>query len=569
MEITIPYSNPEYDEIIERKGRIIVYKDNVEVWFGEVRDVAVDFNKNKSIYVVGEASYLNDTVQPQKQYKNQTKYQIFTQIISNHNAMVEPAKRFTPGTIGKDANKKIDVVTDWEYTLDAIREHLCEKEEYFRVRHIGGERYIDIMPLDSYGKKTDQNILFGENLLDYAEDSSGADIATVCIPLGVKLEESVIEGYDNYLTCTKANNGKNYVELPGAVNRLGRITRVVHFNVLNTPEALVTAAVNWLQSAQYAKLTLNLSAVDLSVLHNDIDDYKVGDYIRAICEPMGMDSWFPVRKRDTDLLNISNNKIVIGSEGVKGFTTQQSETFDAIEELIPNKDNILSAALKNASALINSNGTNGYVSIRTDENGKPYEIIVANADSIEQATQAWRWNLKGFGHGTKKAGAKDYTWEADVAMTMDGAVNADFITTGTIDANVVNVTNVTAASVDASNITGDTISGKELDGCTLKTATGKDYVEVKEGDVFGGSASGQHGYLTFSTKSGSDKGVALTGENFINLNGKKIYINGTLYPGSQAAISKILSLTNVYVDGSMRQAVALTFTNGLLTNVSY
>ena len=49
MEITIPYSNPMYEEIEERKGTIIVYKDNVELWYGEVRDVAVDFSKNKSI----------------------------------------------------------------------------------------------------------------------------------------------------------------------------------------------------------------------------------------------------------------------------------------------------------------------------------------------------------------------------------------------------------------------------------------------------------------------------------------------------------------------------------------
>ena len=62
MELTIPYSNPAYDSIVERKSKIIVFKDNVELWYGEVKDVSKDFSKNKSLYIVGEASFLNDTV---------------------------------------------------------------------------------------------------------------------------------------------------------------------------------------------------------------------------------------------------------------------------------------------------------------------------------------------------------------------------------------------------------------------------------------------------------------------------------------------------------------------------
>lgn len=424
MDITIPYSNPMYDEIQERKGSIVVYKDNVELWYGEVRDISVDFSKNKTIYVVGEASYLNDTVQPQREIKD-TRYNVLQALIDHHNTMVDADKQFQPGIIGSDANVHISVVTDWEYTLDAIREHLCRSEEYFRIRHVNGVRYVDVMPLDSYGKKSEQNIMFGDNLLDYAEESTGEKIATVCIPLGSTLDEGGIEGYENYLTCESANGGKNYVELPGAINRLGRITKVVHFNVLSDPQALVTAAINYLQNSQYAKLTLKLSAVDLSVLHNDIDNYAVGDYIRAICEPMGMDAWFPVRERDTDLLNLANNKIVIGSEGPKSITAQNAENISDLEKAMPNKDLILNTALKNASSLINANGDNGNVSIRLDKDGKPYEVLIMNADSIEQSTQAWRWNLSGFGHGTKAAGDPDFTWEANVAMTMDGEIVAE------------------------------------------------------------------------------------------------------------------------------------------------
>lgn len=469
MELKIPYSNPAYESIVERKSKIIVFKDNVELWYGEVRDVSKDFSKNKSLYIVGEASFLNDTVQPQRKLTG-TKFQVLEEMLNYHNGMIESEKHFQIGIVGKGATDNIEVVTDWEYTLDAIRTHLCGIEEYFRIRHVNGVRYLDIMPLETYGKYSGQAIMFGENLLDYAEESTGADIATVCIPLGAKLEEEGIEGYQNYLTCESVNGGKNYVELPSAISRLGHITKVVKFEDITDPNILLTEAVNYLKTAQYATLTLNLTAIDLSILRSDIDNYAVGDYVPAICEPLGMNALFPVRERETDIVNIENNTIKIGASGTKTVTQQSAESIKELEHKMPNRDDILTAALKNASALINANGDNGNVSIRLDSNGKPYEIVVMDADTIENSTRAWRWNLNGFGHGTKKAGDPDFTWKANVAITMDGEIDANNITTGTIDANKVNVINVKAKSVDAEDITGSVISGKTISGGTVSGA---------------------------------------------------------------------------------------------------
>lgn len=424
MELTIPYSNPAYESIVERKSKIIVFKDNVELWYGEVRDVSKDFSKNKSLYIVGEASFLNDTVQPQRKLTG-TKFQVLEEMLNYHNSMIEAEKHFQIGAIGKGATDNIEVVTDWEHTLDAIRKHLCGVEEYFRIRHVNGVRYLDIMPLETYGKYSEQEIRFGENLLDYAEESTGADIATTCIPLGAKLEEENIEGYQNYLTCESVNNGKNYVELPSAISRLGHITKVVKFEDITDPNILLTEAVNYLKTAQYATLTLNLTAIDLSILRSDIDNYAVGDYVPAICEPLGMNALFPVRERQTDIVNIENNTIKIGASGTKTVTQQSAESIKELEHKMPNRDDILTAALKNASAMINANGDNGNVSIRLNSDGKPYEIVVMDADTIENSTRAWRWNLNGFGHGTKNAGDPDFTWKANVALTMDGEVVAE------------------------------------------------------------------------------------------------------------------------------------------------
>ena len=468
MELTIPYSNPAYESIVERKSKIIVFKDNVELWYGEVRDVSKDFSKNKSLYIVGEASFLNDTVQPQRKLTG-TKFQVLEEMLNYHNSMIEAEKHFQIGAIGKGATDHIEVVTDWEHTLDAIRKHLCGVEEYFRIRHVNGVRYLDIMPLETYGKYSEQEIRFGENLLDYAEESTGADIATTCIPLGAKLEEEGIEGYQNYLTCESVNNGKNYVELPSAISRLGHITKVVKFEDVTDPNVLLTKAVNYLKTAQYATLTLNLTAIDLSILRSDIDNYAVGDYVPAICEPLGMNALFPVRERQTDIVNIENNTIKIGASGTKTVTQQSAESIKELEHKMPNKDDILTAALKNASAMINANGDNGNGSIRLNSDGKPYEIVIMDADTIENSTRAWRWNLNGFGHGTKKAGDPEFTWEANVAITMDGGIVADSITSGTLRGREINngngtfqVTSSGELTASKGKIAGFTISSSNL-----------------------------------------------------------------------------------------------------------
>ena len=468
MELKIPYSNPAYDTIVERKSKIIVFKDNMPLWYGEVRDVSKDFSKNKDLYIVGEAAFLNDTVQPQRKLSG-TRFQVLQAMIDLHNSMIEEEKHFQVGAIGNNANEPIEIVTDWEHTLDAIRKHLCGEEEYFRIRHVNGVRYLDIMPLDMYGKRSEQDIMFGENLLDYSEESTGADIATVCIPLGAKLEDGGIEGYQNYLTCESVNGGKNYVELPTAISRLGHITKVVKFEDVTDANTLLTLAVNYLKEAQYATLTLNLTAIDLSILHSDIDNYAVGDYVHAICEPLGMDAWFPVRKHQTDIVNIANDNIKIGSSGIKSVTKQSAEGIQTLEQKMPNKDDILTAALKNASALINANGDNGNVSIRLNSDGKPYEIVIMDADTLENSTRAWRWNLNGFGHGTKNAGDPEFTWKANVAITMDGEIVADSITSGTLRGREINngngtfqVTSNGELTASKGKIAGFTISSNNL-----------------------------------------------------------------------------------------------------------
>lgn len=93
----------------------------------------------------------------------------------------------------------------------------------------------------------------------------------------------------------------------------------------------------------------------------------------------------------------------------------------------------------------------------------PYEILIlCDADNLEDATQIWRWNENGLGYSHN-----GYAGPYDTAITIDengnGQINADFITTGRINAQTVNIRNLTATS-----FIGDTIVLGGSDDCKLE-----------------------------------------------------------------------------------------------------
>jgi len=478
LNITIPSINPLYRKLLQRKSELTVYQDNKKIWNGEVREIGFDFYNNQTVYCVGELSYLSDSIQPLRKYESMSKAMIFNALINEHNAQVDEKKRFEVGVIGV-TDGFFTMVTDWDNTLDFIRENLLGEDDCIRIRWVEDKRYVDIIPLDSYGIKSEQSIEFGGNLLDLTQSTNSEKLYTAVIPLGAALDESRIEDYEDNITIESVNDGKNYVYSEQAVNNYGWIKAVVNFDEITDANELKQKGIEWLTSNQFEKFTYKVSAVDMSVVDDGVATYNVGDFIRAISEPHGMDVWLPVRSREIDLLNLANNKLTLGAEGQKSFTQKTYASVKDLETKMPEESSILKTAKKNSSALINSNGTNGYVSIRLDDKGKPYEINVMNATSFEQSTQVWRWNLSGFGHGTKEAGTTDIEWDANVAITMDGAIDASCITTGTMSADHVKGGELTIGgngfakdgSIKIYNSSGSVIGTFDSSGITIRSGS--------------------------------------------------------------------------------------------------
>lgn len=92
---------------------------------------------------------------------------------------------------------------------------------------------------------------------------------------------------------------------------------------------------------------------------------------------------------------------------------------------------LLQTAIGNATSLITGQ-SGGYVVLHGDENGQPYELLILDAPNINDAVNVWRWNVGGLGFSHN-----GYNGPYETAITADGQIVADFITSGSLVANII------------------------------------------------------------------------------------------------------------------------------------
>ena len=429
---TMPLTHPLWDGVKKRADVVSVYNDGNLIFKGVVINTTTDFFKNREVYCEGELTYFNDSIQRQASYQGVNVNQLLKAYIDNHNAQVEEKKRFKLGKVTvQDPNDYIYCFTNMETTLSCIKKDLTDDlDGFLSIRYEkDGNKYIDYL---KDGRTNSQAVRLGENLLDFESNLDTSEIATAIIPLGAKMENSEVDGLEKRLDIKSVNDGKDYVCSDDAVNTFGWIYKIVTFDEVTEPEVLKRKAEHYLTQTQFEKVVINAKIVDLSILGND-EPFRISDNIRIISKPHGLDKYFRMTKRVYHLDAPEKDEISLGKQEINSLSAQQSELAQALKnaaESIAPKDNVLSLAKQNATALINGNGDNGYVVLHENEKGVIYEILLMDTPDIETARKVWRWNNSGLGYSNT-----GYEGTYGLAMTIDGSIVADFITAGIMSAN--------------------------------------------------------------------------------------------------------------------------------------
>lgn len=436
-----PKTNPRYDSIYNRKSMVSVLHDGKELFYGEVRSQDKDFMGDKKVSCVGVLGYLADSVQPQMEYHNMTPRQILSAFIAEHNAKVESRKKFTVGQVTVvDSNDTLYRYSNFETTLECIKLKLVDRlGGYLLVRHEKNSLYLDWLNVEDIGVTSTQFVSFGMNLLDYAENLSSDDIATAVIPLGAEIESEDFSDdvLKKYVDIKSVNDDKNFLISEEAYQQFGWVCAVKHWNDVNVPSNLMRKGREWLTSNQFENITLHLTAVDLSLVNSNYESIKLGDKIRCVAKPYGMDRIFPVLKLTIPLAKPAETKIELGETKLKGYIEQTQCTYTGLKEETESNRKITNAKIKDAvdnlTAQMQRN-QGGYKLTEYDEEGRWLRDLYMDTMNKDTATKVLQVNLNGIG-GSKNGYAGPY----NVGMTLDGQILGERIVAGSVTAEKLSV----------------------------------------------------------------------------------------------------------------------------------
>ena len=305
--IILPPEHPAYNDFTSYRSVVTIYRDGVLRFRGRVLYPSDDFLLNRTITCEGERCFFRDGVHRPYTY-NDTPQNIFRTIIGLYNAQVEAFKQFTVGTIEGIGNDAIVLESEeaepFLTTLDKLVD-LCGGYLVFTT-NTSGQRVINWYESVNYSNS--QTIEFGKNLLDFSRTTSNSDLATVIIPYGAKSEST-----GTRLTITDVNGGLDFIQDSEAVALRGMIAKAVYWDEITDANALLTKAQQYLESSKNMVASLELTAIDLSLLDKNIDSFMVGDTIKVRSKPHGIeDMLYQLTEQDIDFLHPQNDRIILG-----------------------------------------------------------------------------------------------------------------------------------------------------------------------------------------------------------------------------------------------------------------
>lgn len=438
FEFNILPNNPGYN-ILKRMISTVYIRgeDNRVLWSGRIIRTRQLMNYQVEVVCEGALAYLNDSIQPPHHYSGGTMYSFLKSLLDIHNSRVPENRRINMGVVTMEipsGQETIHRYTNYESTLFAILDKLQKRfGGYFTIDYQQNNKprlnYIS-EPLD---KNPYRSVIFGENMLDYAKSYDISKLITVIIPRGKNLGTTDIGALENYVTIAPVNGGSIYLQNNQLVNTFGKIEKVIDFKDVEDPTKLKELAVDYITNVQFDDMVLEVTFVDLP--EEDRQQLDIMTVVRCESIPHGIKKNFAVSKLNIPLDMPADTKITLGfnqSKGISGASVSMAEMIDKKLSDIPDEMSILKKAKDQAGLLINE-ATNGYITIVKKGVGqnKSEALIISDNPVLSSANRMWKWNIAGLGYS--KDGGRTY----NTAITMDGRIVADFITTGTLNAGVI------------------------------------------------------------------------------------------------------------------------------------
>ena len=286
------------------------------------------------------------------------------------------------------------------------------------------------------GQKTGVVIEYGKNLTAMEQDEDNSGVYTALLPYAVYTPE----GADTETVVTLPE-----VTLPIVTSEIIRAKTLIMDFSDQFGDAAITEEALRAKANSYIKANpLGTTIPTVTVSFEPL--WKQPEY-SALLERVNLCDTVTIRH---SLLGVSVSAMVIETvydtlaERYKSISLGQSKSsmittisevqssVDKVESTVGRFPKLLQTAISKATGLITGQ-SGGYVVIHTsEENGQPYELLILDAPSIDEAVNVWRWNVGGLGFSHN-----GYNGPYETAITADGQIVADFITSGSLVANII------------------------------------------------------------------------------------------------------------------------------------
>lgn len=332
FEFSIYPNHPHYGLIRKMKSIISVYHNDSLVFRGRVLNSERGWINESKVTCEGELAFFNDSIiRPYDYISNGqiTVSDFLAFIIGEHNSQVDGERQFKLGTVTvvdgdstNDENLISRSNSEYSSAWETISKSLVEMlGGYLIVRHESDGAYIDY--LADINVLSSQTVEFGKNLTDVIKSVKGEDLYTGIIPLGAKDEEG------NRITIASVNGDLDYLVNEDQAAIYGRIFKTMTWDDVTEPANLLTKAQSYLSSIGMLTETIDLKAVDISPLNDDINSFRLGTKVRVHSAPHGINETFTIEKLSIDLMKPESNKLTLGATR-KTFTEQSGSTSSEI-----------------------------------------------------------------------------------------------------------------------------------------------------------------------------------------------------------------------------------------------
>lgn len=334
----------------------------------------------------------------------------------------------------------IQTVADFSVAVPSSMRSLLGGVEGSVLDVYGGEYEWDNTTVKLHSQRgTDRGVTirYGKNLTDLTQEESCAEVYTGVYPYWVDSDGNVTQitgspvvnvpgGQYDFVRVLTLDVSQDIKEQPTAAQLRQAALDYISANKVGVPKVSLTLSFAQLeQTAEYADMALLERVLLCDTVH--VQFAKLGVSADARCI-----------KTVYDVLLERYDSVELG-DARSSLANTVADMGKTVQSTVNKTRSDLERAIDRATQLITGNLGGNVIMHKSANSDYPDEILIMDTADIKTAKKVWRWNASGLGYSST-----GYNGPYGLAITANGEIVADFITSGTIDANEVKIVNLIA-----------------------------------------------------------------------------------------------------------------------------